>query len=292
MPISTERSTCASRAEGSHPPAVAEWGNSSRRWRTPLILAGTLLGVVGLGVVSANAGTEPRLAENVGCQIVTIAAGDNVWSVGDANHVTLDQIARWNPQISNLALVYPGDEIALNCGNPQPVVLAPAVVVSNEVQRVSKAEPWVGMAPWPGFNQWLPGDGKDGVASQAAVLRALHAAGARGNQLIGLAAITEGESNRRLDAVGDTTIQDGTWGPAVSPFQIRTLKKETGTGSLRDIREASSLDGGARAAVAIYNAALGRGQDPLSPWTCHKLGNDRSFVEPYRALATAMGLLS
>src|SRR4051812_44178395 len=48
-------------------------------------------------------------------------------------------------------------------------------------------------------------------------------------------AIAQAESAGNLGAVGDVRLQNGTWGPSVGLFQIRTLKAETGTGTDRDI---------------------------------------------------------
>lgn len=239
---------------------------------------------------AASAGPEPRLAAP-GCITVEVRPGGNVWRIGQEANVTLDVIAALNPHITNLNLVHPGDHIAVSCPGftstkADPNIPLPAV---NEVQR-STAEPWEGMAPWPGHNKWLPGDGRDGVVSQAKILRTLHDAGARGDQLILLAAVTEGESNRRLAAVGDTTIMDATWGPSVGPWQIRTAKAKTGTGEARDINVASTLEGGAAAAVEIYNAAAAKG-DPMRPWGAYLRGHTKSFVGPYRELAARMGLL-
>ena len=51
-----------------------------------------------------------------------------------------------------------------------------------------------------------------------------------------MTAIAQAESARNPGAVGDVALQNGTWGPSVGLFQIRTLKAETGTGSDRDIQ--------------------------------------------------------
>jgi len=51
-----------------------------------------------------------------------------------------------------------------------------------------------------------------------------------------MTAIAQAESARNPGAIGDVALQNGTWGPSVGLFQIRTLKSETGTGSDRDIQ--------------------------------------------------------
>lgn len=255
-----------------------------RPWKTWIGIGTTSVFVLGVGVMGASAGPEtPRLAKP-GCIFHTVVKGDTVWRIAGKAGITLDVAARLNPQIQNLNAIEVGDQIATSCGTNevQRATLAPA--------RAITAEPWEGMAPWPGFNKWLPGDGQDGVVSQAKILRALHDAGATGDQLILLAAVTEGESNRRLAAVGDTTIMDATWGPSVGPWQIRTMKAKTGTGEARDIKVASTLEGGARAAVEIYNAAAAKG-DPMKPWGAYTRGHTKSFVGPYSLLAARMGLI-
>ena len=267
------------------------------RWRHPRhrLIAGigtfAAVTVAGIGLAYA-APPRPRLAPDQTCAIVTIAAGDTVWAVAEANHLTLDRIAALNPQIDRLDLVYPGDQISVGCAALKPaVVLAPAVTVTVAEMQHATTDPTAGLPPWPGFNKWIPAGIVDGVASQPAVLDALWRAGARGNQLITLAAITEGESNRRIAAIGDVDMQTGVYGPSVGIWQIRTLKADTGKGTTRDAVRAATLDGGARSAIELWDQAQARGQDPGSPWTCYQLGNHRSFVEPYRTLATRMGFL-
>ena len=65
-----------------------------------------------------------------------------------------------------------------------------------------------------------------------------------------MTAIAQAESARNPGAIGDVALQNGTWGPSVGLFQIRTLKSETGTGSDRDIQRlmnnpAEQVQGGA-----------------------------------------------
>lgn len=262
------------------------WKGDDPRPKTKKRIATAAVGAFVLGVATmADAAPDaPRLAPP-GCIFHTVVKGNTVWRIAGQAGITLDVVARLNPQIADLSKIEVGDQIATSCGTNevQRATLAPA--------RAITAEPWEGMAPWPGFNKWLPGDGRDGVVSQAKILRTLHDAGARGDQLVLLAAVTEGESNRRLAAVGDTTIMDATWGPSVGPWQIRTAKAKTGTGEARDINVASTLEGGARAAVEIYNAAAAKGGDPMKPWGAYTRGHTKSFVGPYSLLAARMGLI-
>ena len=45
-----------------------------------------------------------------------------------------------------------------------------------------------------------------------------------------MTAIAQAESARNPGAIGDVALQNGTWGPSVGLFQVRTLKAETGDG--------------------------------------------------------------
>lgn len=252
-------------------------------WRTYTALVTTGAFVVGVGTMGASAGPETARLAPPGCIFHTVVKNDTVWRIAGKAGITLDVAARLNPQIQNLNAIEVGDQIATSCGTNevQRATLAPA--------RAITAEPWEGMAPWPGFNKWLPGDGQDGVASQAAVLRALAKGGATGDQLILLAAITENESNRRIGAVGDQTITDKTYGPSYGVFQIRSMWSQDHTGGPRDrFALENNLEHQAWAAVQVYNSAKG---DPMRPWTAYLKGHHKSFVGPYSLLAARMGLI-
>jgi hypothetical protein len=266
--------------------------NRSRTRRIRAAIPVTLAGVV----VSAHAaGADPRLAppEQRMCEIVVVEPGDSMSKLGASRGLALAEVLGLNGHIENPNLIYPGDEIVVGCTiglEPPPPAPVEAVPV-NEVPRAPRPAPTV---EWPGFNPFIPGEVVvDGVASQSLILRTLYDAGARGNQLIGLAAITEGESNRRLNAEGDEHLADRTWGPSVTPWQIRSANAQRGHGTARDLDalRADPLGHGAAAAIEIYDAALTAGRNPLGPWTAHLKGNDRSFIEPYRSLAEQMGLL-
>lgn len=266
------------------------WADGPERsfWRTPtfgVIAAG--VAITGVGIVTAHkASADPRLADP-GCDIYTVQPGDNLSKIARSHGFTVDTIIGWNPQITNPSLIYVDDQV---CVGRSGVERLPGV---NEVQKVAP----VVVAPqveWPGFNPFIPGEVvQDGVVSQGLILRALYDAGARGNALIGIAAVTECESNRRLNAEGDHDLRDQTWDVSLTPWQIRGAKNQQGKGTARDVDalRADPVRHGAAAAVEIYQAALAKGRDPLAPWTCHLNRNDRAFVAPYTELARQMGLL-
>lgn len=89
-----------------------------------------------------------------------------------------------------------------------------------------------------------------------------------------MTAVAGGESGWRDDALGDTRLQDATWGPSVGAFQIRTLKRDTGTGSARDITALmGDLNAQAKAAWEISK----HGTD-FNPWTVYRTGRWKDFL--------------
>jgi hypothetical protein len=95
-----------------------------------------------------------------------------------------------------------------------------------------------------------------------------------------MTAIAQAESSRNPGAIGDVALQNGTWGPSVGLFQIRTLKSETGTGSDRDIqRLLNNPAEQVRAALKISN-----GGSNLRPWSTYTNGSYLKFLnEPLQA---------
>jgi hypothetical protein len=90
-----------------------------------------------------------------------------------------------------------------------------------------------------------------------------------------MTAIAQAESAGNLGAVGDVRLQNGTWGPSVGLFQIRTLKAETGRGTDRDIEH---LTGNPRAQVeAALN--ISDGGRNFRPWSTYSSGSYRQFLD-------------
>lgn len=111
------------------------------------------------------------------------------------------------------------------------------------------------------------------------VYRALVAAGADPAAATTLTAIAGGESGWNDSALGDTSLENSTWGPSFGAFQIRTLKADTGTGSDRDIAWLSqSLANQAKAAEDIS-----AGGSNFSPWTVYRTGRWKDFLAQVRA---------
>lgn len=79
-------------------------------------------------------------------------------------------------------------------------------------------------------------------------------------------AIVIGESGGRPGAIGDQHLENGTWGPSVGLFQIRSLRSEKGKGTTRDqIANMNPLTN-ARHALTI------RKSQGLTAWTVYNTG--------------------
>ncbi|GAA4699768.1 hypothetical protein [Phytohabitans rumicis] len=108
----------------------------------------------------------------------------------------------------------------------------------------------------------------------AEVYRALLGAGFPPQAAVTMTAIAGGESGWDDAAVGDTRLQNATWGPSYGVFQVRTLKSETGKGTARDIMELTGdLGAQARAAWEISQ----HGAD-FTPWTVYTSGRYKDFL--------------
>ncbi len=278
-----------------------------RKKRVPKKLAAIVAAGAVIGNTAADAAPQrPTLDPQQVCNLHTVVSGDTMSRVAKRAGITLEDFIARNRHVANPNLIYVNDVLVINCEartvttTAPPTTLAPTTTVPSsppptappaEVQRVVKPAPSV---EWPGANPFIPGEQVvDGVASQGLILRALHNAGARGNQLIGLAAVTECESNRRLNAEGDQHLADRTWDASVTPWQIRSANQQRGKGTARDIDalRADPLGHGAAAAVEVYNARLAAGGDPMRAWTCYLNGHHKSFIAPYTSLAEQMDLL-
>jgi len=273
MPISSDHSRALLRDPNIPTADFVVWADPARP-RTKKRIATAAVGAFVLGVATmADAAPDaPRLAPP-GCIFHTVVRGDTVWRISGQAGITLDVVARLNPQIQNLNAIEVNDQIATSCptNEVQRATLAPAVHVVNVDKYLAERD-----AP--------------NIASKRAILAALWKAGARGDQLITLAAITEGESGRKITAIGDVEIQTGDWGPSVSVFQIRTLKSQTGKGTTRDINRASTLEGGARSAVELWNQSVERGKPGGTPWTAWLKAWHTPHMASYAAAAAEMGL--
>lgn len=106
------------------------------------------------------------------------------------------------------------------------------------------------------------------------VYQALLAAGFPPASAVTMTAIAGAESSWDDAAVGDQRLQDNTWGPSYGLFQIRTLKRDTGKGTSRDLLKLTG-DVGAQAAAAWEISKHGA---DYTPWTVYNTGRYRDFL--------------
>ncbi|HST86152.1 MAG TPA: hypothetical protein VLL08_30720 [Kineosporiaceae bacterium] len=90
-----------------------------------------------------------------------------------------------------------------------------------------------------------------------------------------MTAIAQAESARDPGAVGDVALQNGTWGPSVGLFQIRTVKAETGKGTDRDIEHLTgNVQAQVKAALHISNNGTN-----FKPWSTFTSGSFQKFLD-------------
>ena len=112
---------------------------------------------------------------------------------------------------------------------PQALAPAPPEPAPVEVASAPGPHPLVFGGEVPAW-AWA-GDARLNAYGLTAIAMA---AGCAPWQAVFAAAIAFGESNGRTDAVGDVALQDGTWGPSLGPWQVRSLWAENHTGGVRD----------------------------------------------------------
>lgn len=100
---------------------------------------------------------------------------------------------------------------------------------------------------------------------------ALRRAGFNDDQIPLMLAIAGGESHWRIDAIGDTTITNKTWGVSVGIFQIRTLK--TASKGCRDYDQLmNNLDAQASCAYQIWQS------QGYKAWSAYSNGSYKNFL--------------
>ena len=232
------------------------------------LAAAAAIGVLALPHAADAHLDPPGRRAPAGCTAVTVQRGDTTWAIATANGLSLDRIARLNPQIPDLAKIHPGDELAVTC-DPQGVALA----VPQSVSRVD-------------VSRWLDEREPDGRLTWRSMVAHLYAQGMRGDDLVTLAAIAECESNRFPWAVGDKHLANKTWGNSYGVLQVRSLVAARGTGAPRDADALqASVAHQAFAAVEVWRA-----QGPRA-WTCWQNGHHKGQLEIERAAAAEIGVL-
>ncbi len=83
-------------------------------------------------------------------------------------------------------------------------------------------------------------------------------------------AIALAESGGRENAEGDLALQNATWGPSIGLWQIRSLKAESGKGTVRDATRLKDPAFNAKAMFAISNG--GKNWGPWTTWPLRAAG--------------------
>lgn len=97
------------------------------------------------------------------------------------------------------------------------------------------------------------------------------AAGLSAPRAVIATAIALAESGGRADAVGDVSLENGTWGPSVGLWQIRSLKSATGSGATRDASQLANPSFNAQSMAAISH-----GGSDFGAWSTYTSGAYRS----------------
>jgi hypothetical protein len=111
-----------------------------------------------------------------------------------------------------------------------------------------------------------------------------HRAGFRDQALTTAVAIALAESGGNPAAKGDTTITNGTWGPSIGLWQIRSLRADGGTGHERDAKANLNPATNARHAWSIS----GHGKN-FTPWSTFTNGSYRQYLATARSAAAQAG---
>jgi len=213
------------------------------------------------------------------CTIHQVVPGESITAIALAAGRNPLEVAQINPHITNWDLIYPGDQIALDC-RPAPVA-AEVPPVESQSMPIDGAE-----LPLPPALPTLDRMAINGALTPQAVVAVLYDAGFRGNALITMAAVCQAESAAKPDAVGDEHLTDDKWGPSYGLCQIRSLHAERGTGSTRDGEALVDPVFNGWAAYAISGSGTN-----FDPWTCFRTAWWLEHVETMRAAATELGLL-
>lgn len=126
------------------------------------------------------------------------------------------------------------------------------------------------------------GGGTGGAPLPYADVYALaRAAGLGSADAITATAIAAAESGLNPAAVGDVKLENGTWGPSVGLWQIRSVKSEQGKGSARDAAQLTDpvFNAHSMAKISAYGTSF-------SPWSTYTSGAYQHYIPQARAAAT------
>lgn len=135
--------------------------------------------------------------------------------------------------------------------------------------------------PWmsDGDDDFAEGD----VLSPAQIAKLARQAGFTGNALVTAVAVGMAESRGKVKAIGDTRLQNTTWGPSVGIWQVRSLNKDRGRGSERDQLANMNPVNNARSAYKISG-----GGKNFKPWSVYTKGLYRDYLDEAQAAVSQM----
>ncbi|HEY3506132.1 MAG TPA: D-alanyl-D-alanine carboxypeptidase family protein [Actinocatenispora sp.] len=120
------------------------------------------------------------------------------------------------------------------------------------------------------------------VLSDEAIARYAYRAGFRGSELSQAVAVALAESGGDPTRLGDTGLTNGTWGPSVGLWQIRSLNADRGSGGQRDERANRQPATNAKHAYQIAHSSGWRA------WTTYQTGAYRPYLHRARMAAHAV----
>ncbi len=125
--------------------------------------------------------------------------------------------------------------------------------------------------------------------TDAHVARLAYQAGFRGRARVIAVAVALAESGGDAHARGDVGLQNGTWGPSIGLWQIRSVNAQAGTGGQRDAKANLTPATNARHAYQIS----GHGSN-WQPWSTYTQGTYRQYLDRARkaVLSTRPGTAS
>ncbi len=118
------------------------------------------------------------------------------------------------------------------------------------------------------------------VLTPAQIAQYAYDAGFRGDALVTAVAVSLAESGGNPRIPGDVGLENGTWGPSIGLWQIRSLNSQKGTGGVRD--ELANDDPAVAARHAFTISSHGHN---WQPWSAYTNGSYRSHLSAARRAA-------
>jgi hypothetical protein len=124
--------------------------------------------------------------------------------------------------------------------------------------------------------------------SRKGLISALYKQGFRGKSLETAFAVALAESGGRAKAPGDVKIQNGTYGPSMGVFQIRSYKDPKKWGAAGQWRDGKRLNDPSFNLQAAWN--ISKHGTNWKPWTAYKSGDFSAYLDDAQAAARQAGI--